>query len=341
VCSSDLFAKVVDRLLASPHYGERWTRHWLDVARYGEDQAHNFQPRLYPNGYRYRDWLVKAFNDDLPYDRFVTEQIAADLLDAPDRKENLPALGYFACGPVYYGDAKKLDQYDDRIDTLSRGFLGLTVACARCHDHKFDPIPTADYYALAGVFASCDYDEVPLVSAEEVEAAKKALTEDQKKKKVAPKYPLVHALKDLPKPVTMRVHVRGNPDTLGPEAPHHFLSVLSPGDPAPFAQGSGRLELAKAIASPDNPLTARVFVNRVWKQHFGHGLVRTASNFGALGERPTHPELLDYLAAQFVKSGWSVKALHRQIVTSATYRQSSRPTAAAPKSMPTTSSSGG
>jgi mono/diheme cytochrome c family protein len=321
--SADAYAKVVDRLLASPHYGERWARHWLDVARYGEDQAHTFQSRKYPQGFRYRDWLVKAFNADLAYDRFVTEQIAADLLDAPDRKENLPALGYFACGPVYYGDAKKLDQYDDRIDTLTRGFLGLTVACARCHDHKFDPIPTSDYYALAGVFASTDYEEVPLVSAEEVEKAKKALTEDEKKKKVAPKYPLIHALKDLPKPVTMRVHVRGNPDTLGPEAPHHFLTVLCPGDPAAFGEGSGRLELARTIASPDNPLTARVMVNRVWRHHFGQGLVRTASNFGALGERPTHPELLDHLATRFVTSGWSLKALHRAIVLSATYQQSS------------------
>jgi mono/diheme cytochrome c family protein len=321
--SADAYDKLVDRLLASPHYGQRWARHWMDIARYGEDQAHTFQSRKYPQGFRYRDWLVKAFNDDLPYDRFVIEQIAADLLDEPDRKENLPALGYFACGPVYYGDQKKLDQYDDRIDTLSRGFLGLTVACARCHDHKFDPIPTADYYSLAGIFASSDYDEVPLVPPEEVEKAKKALTEDEKKKKVAPKFPLVHALKDLPKPVTMRIHVRGNADTLGPEAPHHFLTVLTPDTPTNFEHGSGRLELAKAIADAANPLTARVIVNRVWKQHFGQGLVRTASNFGALGERPTHPELLDYLATQFVRSGWSIKSLHRMIVLSAAYRQSS------------------
>src|SRR5262249_20230872 len=160
----DAFARVVDRLLSSPHYGERWARHWLDVARYGEDQAHTFQARKYPNGYRYRDWLVRAFNNDMPYDRFVLEQIAAALLSenpptipaAPGDErgglDHLAALGFFALGPVYYGDPKKLDQYDDRIDTLARGFLGLTVACARCHDHKFDPIPTRDYYALAGVF---------------------------------------------------------------------------------------------------------------------------------------------------------------------------------------------
>jgi hypothetical protein len=330
----DAFARVVDRLLASPHYGERWARHWLDVARYGEDQAHTFEARKYPQGYRYRDWLVRAFNEDMPYDRFVMEQIAGDLLDLPDRKENAAALGFFGVGPVYYGDPKKLDQYDDRIDTLSRGFLGLTVACARCHDHKFDPIPTKDYYALAGIIASTDYAEIPLVSAEEVEKAKKALTEDQKKKKVAPNYPYVHGIKDG-KAVTMKVHIRGNPATLGEDAPHSFLTILTsrgaspPGtgaDPAqePFTKGSGRLELARAIASKDNPLTARVMVNRIWQHHFGKGLVRTPSNFGALGEPPTHPELLDHLAAEFIASGWSIKKMHRAIMLSSVYQSSSR-----------------
>ena len=319
----DAFARAVDRLLASPHYGERWARHWLDVARYGEDQAHTFQARKYPQGFRYRDWLTKAFNDDMPYDRFIVEQIAGDLLDLPERKENSPALGFFALGPVYYGDPKKLDQYDDRIDTLTRGFLGLTVACARCHDHKYDPISTKDYYSLAGIFASTDYHEVPLVSDEEVEKAKKELTEDQKKKKVQPKFPLVHAVKDT-KPVTLRVHIRGNPDTLGEEAPRAFLSILAGDKQQPFEKGSGRLELARAIAAPDNPLTARVMVNRIWKHHFGKGLVRTPSNFGALGEAPTHPELLDYLATRFIASGWSIKKLHREIVLSAAYQTSSR-----------------
>ena len=161
---------VVDRLLASPHYGERWGRHWLDVARYGEDQAHSFQPRLYPHGYRYRDWLIQALNRDLPYDRFLIDQIAGDLVADPGRQERLPALGFFALGPVYYGDSQQLDQYADRIDTLSRGVLGLTVACARCHDHKFDPIPTTDYYALEGVFASTEYAEAPCAPSEQVRA---------------------------------------------------------------------------------------------------------------------------------------------------------------------------
>jgi mono/diheme cytochrome c family protein len=330
------FERVVDRLLASPHYGERWARHWLDVARYGEDQAHTFQARKYPYGYRYRDWLVRAFNADLPYDRFLKEQLAADLLSGPDRKENLPALGFFALGPVYYGDPKKLDQYDDRIDTLTRGALGLTVACARCHDHKFDPIPTRDYYGLAGVFASTDYEEVPVGTPAEVEKAKKEIAAAAKakgnKKNAAPKGPVIHALKEG-KPVTLRVHLRGNPATLAEEAPRRFLSILSR-DGKPFTKGSGRLELAESIASPDNPLTARVMVNRLWQHHFGRGLVRTASNFGSLGERPTHPELLDHLAKRFMTSGWSVKALHRDILLSATYQQSGRLDAAAWKSDP-------
>ncbi|MEX2561032.1 MAG: DUF1549 and DUF1553 domain-containing protein, partial [Pirellulales bacterium] len=303
---------------------ERWARHWLDVARYGEDQAHTFEARKYPQGYRYRDWLIRAFNDDLPYDRFIMEQIAADLLDAPDRLRNLPALGYFALGPVYYGDPKKLDQIDDRIDTLSRGFLGLTVACARCHDHKYDPISSQDYYALAGVFASSEQVDVPLVSDEDVKAADSTLGEEEKKRRNRPKkYPHIHALRDAAEPVAMRVHLRGNPDTLGDEAPRRFPSILA-GESPHFSQGSGRLELARAIADKGNPLTARVLVNRVWKHHFGKGLVRSSGNFGALGEPPTHPELLDYLARRFMESGWSLKNLHREILLSTTFRQASR-----------------
>ena len=328
----DAYERLVDRLLASPRFGERSARLWLDVARFGEDQAHTFAARRYPQGYRYRDWLVQQFNNDLPYDQFIKLQLAADLLAGPEERQHLPALGMFACGPVYYGDKNDLDQYADRVDTLTRGFLGLTVACARCHDHKFDPIPTSDYYALVGVFASTDYSEQPLVSPAEVEEAQKQLTEKEKqmKEKDRPKkYPFAHSLTDRSQPKTMKVHVRGNPDTLAEVAPRQFLSILSPEKPAPFQQGSGRLELANAIADPQNPLTARVMVNRLWQQHFGHGLVRTAGNFGALGEQPTHPELLDYLAATFVEQGWSVKEMHRQIVLSATYQQSSSNSTAA------------
>ncbi|HKI17723.1 MAG TPA: PSD1 and planctomycete cytochrome C domain-containing protein, partial [Isosphaeraceae bacterium] len=369
----DAFDKLVERLLASPHYGERWGRYWLDVARYGEDQAHTFQPRLYPGGYRFRDWLVRALNRDMPYDRFVLEQIAGDLIEGPERLDRMAALGFFACGPVYYGDAKKLDQYADRIDTLTRGFLGLTVACARCHDHKYDPIPTSDYYALAGVFASTQYVEIPAVPQNQVDAYNKAqaaipsqakviaaflraeaeklkqkATTDQLKKverllpaeprkklaglkaelevlkKTAPaKYPVIHALAEAPSPTEMPVLVRGNPDTPGAKVPRRFLTVLG-GDRTSFHHGSGRLELARAIACADNPLTARVLVNRIWQHHFGRGLVATASNFGSLGERPSHPELLDWLARRFVTAGWSQKTLHREIMLSAVYQQSSR-----------------
>jgi mono/diheme cytochrome c family protein len=325
--SPGAFAKVVDRLLASQHYGERWARHWLDVARFGEDQAHTFQARKYPDGFRYRDWVIQAFNADMPYDRFVTEQIAGDLLDGPDRAGRLAALGFFALGPVYYGKATA-DELDDRVDTLTRGFLGLTVACARCHDHKFDPIPTRDYYSLAGVFASTDYKEYVLTPDGGIDA--KAVSDPtdkmaRDKKKDATRKPVVHALAEGAKPANLRVAVRGNPANLGEEAPRRFLTVLT-GEKAPaFTDGSGRLELARAVASKDNPLTARVMVNRVWMHHFGRGIVGTPSNFGSLGERPTHPELLDYLAARFTANGWSVKALHREIMLSATYQLGSRP----------------
>jgi mono/diheme cytochrome c family protein len=361
----DAFAKVVDRLLASPHYGERWGRYWLDLARYGEDQAHSFQPRLFPNGYRYRDWVVQALNDDMPYDRFLIEQIAGDLLKDGERREQLAALGFFALGPHYYQDgaARKLveaTELDDRIDTLTRGFLGLTVSCARCHDHKFDPISQGDYYSLAGVFQSTKYQEVFLGPQDTVERyeksqkevrscetkikqflktegkgkgekqlsdeAKKKLTDmrrelEQLKKAVPPAPPMVHALSEG-QPVNMRVYLRGNPDREGDVAPRRFPRILAGDNPPPFTQGSGRLELAHAIADPKNPLTARVFVNRVWQHHFGKGIVATPSNFGKLGERPTHPELLDHLATRFLDSGWSIKALHREILLSAAYQMS-------------------
>jgi mono/diheme cytochrome c family protein len=371
--SPGAFAKVVDRLLASPHYGERWGRYWLDVARYGEDQAHSFQPRLYPHGYRYRDWVVRSLNRDISYDRFILEQIAGDQIEGPERAQRLAALGFFACGPVYYGDAQRHDQYADRIDTLTRGFLGLTVACARCHDHKFDPIPTTDYYALHGVFASTEYVEEPAVPKEAVEAYKSAqsaiqardkditaflkteaerlkvkvqgkdfkpvermLAEagrkklkglrselDEMKKKAPPKFPVIHTLGEASKPIDSPVLIRGNPTTPGTKVPRHFLTVLG-GDQRPFARGSGRLDLARAIASADNPLTARVMVNRLWQHHFGRGLVGSSSNFGTLGDRPSHPELLDWLARRFIASGWSLKSLHREIVLSSVYRQCCR-----------------
>ncbi|GAC1467092.1 MAG: PSD1 and planctomycete cytochrome C domain-containing protein [Isosphaeraceae bacterium] len=368
--SPGAYERVVDRLLASPHHGERWGRHWLDVARYGEDQAHTFEARKYPYGYKYRDWVVQALNADMPYDRFVLEQIAGDQLEGADRDGRLAALGFFALGPVYYGKAIA-DERDDRIDTFSRGFLGLTVSCARCHDHKFDPIPTQDYYALAGVFASTRYREYPSGPREVVETYEKAqasiqaktteigtflalssfrrhffvpkdlaenlLPKDsrgvlkalraelEKRKGAMPPAPaVIHALEDAKTIADLRSHVWGSVENLGEVAPRRFLTILSKGEPVPFRQGSGRLELARAVVDRENPLTARVMVNRIWEHHFGRGLVATPSNFGTLGEPSSHPELLDYLATRLVASGWSIKSIHREIVLSSTYQRSSR-----------------
>jgi cytochrome c553 len=321
----DAWEKVVDRLLASPHYGERWARHWLDVARYGEDQAHTFEARKYPDGFRYRDWVVRAFNADMPYDRFITEQIAGDLLDGPDRPGRLAALGFFSLGPVYYGKAVA-DELDDRVDTLTRGFLGLTVACARCHDHKFDPISSKDYYGLAGVFASTDYKEYVLTAQGDLDEQAVSLPTDKMKKvkgKLPPRPPVIHSLTEGKKIANLKVHLRGDPTKLGEEAPRRFPAILAGDEPPPFTHGSGRLDLARAIAGKDNPLTARVMTNRVWGHLFGRGIVGTPSNFGTLGERPTHPELLDWLASRFMAEGWSVKKLIRTVLVSEAYQRAS------------------
>jgi mono/diheme cytochrome c family protein len=487
--SVDALAKVVDRLLASPHYGERWGRHWLDVARFSDDKLNPTQDEPVPNAFRYRDWVIRAFNDDMPYDWFVKAQIAGDLLPNPEKY--VAGLGFYALRPEFQ---------DDRVDATTRGFLGLTVACAQCHDHKFDPVPTQDYYSLLGVFTSSENREYPLASKEVVEefSRRKKLVEDQeaaikeflqtqtsslgeilaaqtarylmaaangespadldaetldrwkaylkaspkehpylkdfedllarkapeaelrraaeafralvlqvikdkkevdeknlillggnkdrrslsqanlaslerdkyflwrdlfseqrgnvsfkfrggvfyygdksidrflsgpwkthleslraeleaRKKALPEQYPFLLVIGEAAKAKNERIQIRGSRDNLGEEAPRRFLSILCPGEPAPFTNGSGRLELAEAIASAGNPLTARVMVNRIWQHHFGQGIVRTPSNFGQLGERPDHPELLDWLAARFVEGGWSVKKLHREIVLSATY----------------------
>ncbi len=357
------FAGVVDRLLASPRYGERWARHWLDVARYNDGYGTGFDGGDKPNAYRYRDWVVEAFNRDLPYDRFVMQQIAGDLLS-----EGRRATGFLALGPTYKSDGgdpesiatAKADTLEDRMDTTFRGFMALTVACARCHDHKFDPIPTEDYYSVAGIFENTKEVERPLVSDEVVqryrshqkairdldkgikkhlnaakktgggEIAKKAAQElaamraelERLRKSAPRKYPAAHAVADSGNK-DMHVALRGDLRKRGELAPRRFLRIIAGDDRPRWTVGSGRLDLARALASDENPLTARVFVNRVWMHHFGHGLVRTPSNFGTLGEAPTHPGLLDWLASYFVESGWSVKALHRAILLSATYRMSS------------------
>jgi cytochrome c553 len=483
--SPNAFATVVDRLLASPHYGERWGRHWLDVARYSDDKLAPQANMPYPNAFRFRDWVIQAFNDDMPYDLLVKAQIAGDLLPNPEK--TAAGLGLYALSPEFQ---------DDRVDVTTRGFLGLTAACAQCHDHKFDPIPTKDYYSLLGVFSNTKLGEYPLAPestvaeykarkkrVDDAEAAvrdfvtnqsdqlaqvlaartsdyliaacrvgaSKAAEEDiakagsldaetlkrwiaylkktekehpflnampqtscdemrsfaadfqeralalfaekksideqnvirlggsmerkdlssanllslernkyflwrdlfgttgiyhygesgigrflygewkthltalqaelkKRKSELPEQYPFLQIVQDVDKPANPHVFIRGDRNNPGEEVQRHFLSILSAGDPKPFTKGAGRLELAEAIANPANPLTARVMVNRIWQSHFGEGIVRTASNFGQLGERPSNPELLDYLAARFVENKWSMKAMHREIMLSSVYR---------------------
>ncbi len=291
--SDSRFEATVDRLLASPRFGERWGRYWLDVARYSDTKGYVFQEdRNYKGAFAYRDWVINSFNSDRPYDKFVVAQIAADQTgDATCA----PATGFLTLGRRFLNN--QADIINDRIDVVTRGMLGMTVACARCHDHKYDPIPAADYYALYGVFASCEekpHDDLP------------------------------PELVDSAKPFDPYVFLRGSPGNRGPNTQRRFLTALTPDHkPKPFEHGSGRLELANDIASRDNPLTARVWVNRVWDHLFGKGLVNTPSDFGIRGTLPTHPELLDTLACDFMDDSWSTKHLIRRIVLSATYRQSS------------------
>jgi mono/diheme cytochrome c family protein len=469
--SADAFAKVIDRLLESPRYGERWGRLWLDVARYSDDRLDSERDNPYPASYRYRDWVIQAIQDDMPYDLFVKAQIAGDQL--PDHEKYEAALGFYALSP---------EMQDDRVDATARGFLGLTVACAQCHDHKYDPIPTSDFYSLMGIFRNTNLHEIPLTSKDVVDAYKKqealiakkekelkeyvdaqsaqlglilacetaryllpsgdldqqtldrwkkyladpdkqhpflkdwyaAKTPEQRakaaaefqaqvlaviaekarvddenhirlglnpsrddlskanlvsldrakfglwedmlgergvlhygdskdkidrflsgvwldhlnqlraqlaalKKDLPPAYPMLQTIADKEKPDEQHVWIRGDQNNPGEPAPPHFLTILARAEPKRFDRGKERLELAEAIASPTNPLTARVIVNRVWQQHFGYGLVRTPSNFGSQGDRPSHPELLDYLADRFVREGWSLKKLHREIMLTAAY----------------------
>ncbi|MBC8350844.1 MAG: PSD1 domain-containing protein [Planctomycetes bacterium] len=356
--------QLINDLLESPLYGERWGRHWLDVARFSDGYGGFLDNRANTEAWRYRDWVVAAFNNNMPYDEFIKLQIAGDLIGGQDQAV---ATGFFSLGPTYNSDGgdpdsvaqAKSETLDDRMDTLSRGFLGLTAACARCHDHKFDPIPQEDYYSLAGVFNNTQTRESPLVPDEVVKTynehqksigeitkqvkdlqnaikqAKREATADEAKsladmqakleqlKKTAPaKYEFVHALADAGSQ-DMRVALRGNLRKPGDVAPRRFLRILAGEDPSRFANGSGRVELAEAIANANNPLTARVLVNRIWQHHFGDAIVRSPSNFGTLGEEPTHPQLLDWLASTFVESGWSIKELHRTIMMSAAYQMSS------------------
>jgi len=486
----DAYARLIERLLASPHYGEHWARHWLDVARYSDTKGYVYarEEKMWVHAAPYRDWVVRALNEDMPYDRFVRLQIAADQI-APAGSPDLAAMGYLTLGRRFLGVTH--DIIDDRIDVVTRGMLGLTVACARCHDHKYDPVPTRDYYSLYGVFqgsaekvvtcggsrdetflkemrkreqklrdtmaqrreeqsarvratvkehliAQLELEKYPeeafgqLLDANDINPVfvrrwQSHLAEDEKrpeplfaewhalKKKGATKDlqaaaarygarfaevenqwrsllksqpdaralpdraaerlrgvlygpdspcdvpdehianiemyfnnavvvelwklqgevdrwliqganapPQATILVDRAKPGTPRVFLRGNPLTKGDEVPRQFLQVLSAGAGRPFVKGSGRLELAQAIADPGNPLTARVMANRVWAHHFGGGIVSTPSDFGTRAVPPSHPALLDWLALRFMASGWSIKELHRVIMLSRTYQQSGR-----------------
>jgi hypothetical protein len=315
--TGDAYERLVEELMQRRAFGERLASMWLNNVRYAEDQAHQVGANtafFYPNAYRYREWVIDAFNNDVPYDKFIRKQLAADLIkDTPTG--DLPALGFIGLGHKYYNRGRldvKAEEWAEQVDTLTRSLLGLTVACAQCHDHKYDAFTQKDYYALAGVFASTDLVDRMADGSEikkDTEAAKKRID-------------TIHMVHDK-KPQNLHVFLRGNTETKGDIVPRRFLRVLSEGEPKPFTQGTGRLELAESIVSPDNPLTARVIVNRVWSMFFGRGLVTTPSNFGLLGTKPSHPALLDDLAVRFIENGWSMKRLIREMVLSSTYRQRS------------------
>ncbi len=386
----------IEQLLSRPAYGERWGRHWMDWVRYADTAGDNSDYPI-PQAYLYRNYIIDAFNDDLPYDRFVTEQIAGDLLpydSQSQRNRQLIATGYLAMARRFGSLVERYPWHltiEDTIDNLGRTLLGMTLACARCHDHKFDPISTRDYYGLYGIFAGTRYpfpgielfqtqmDLMPLIpdaEADEITGPYQATTDtlraelqllldkceqqalenaavsgrvtlDERRKldakldgmllsarkageklaahlKTIPMYPTAYAVREG-EPKNARVQIKGEPVRLGAEVPRKFPDVLGGhrlSDQAATST-SGRLQLAQWITSPENPLTARVIVNRVWQRHFGVGLVPSASDFGLRGEQPTHPELLDWLAAEFINSGWSIKHLHRLIMNSRTYRLSS------------------
>ena len=396
--SSDAFEKIVDRLLACSAYGEQWGRHWLDVVRYADTSGCNSDFPI-PDAYKYRNWVIDAFNHDEPYNQFLTEQIAGDLLpskDAAEHAEHIIATGYLANTRRFGSNAAEFYlSIEDAIDNLGKTTLGLSVNCARCHDHKFDPIPTSDYYALYGIFASTKFafpgtelfphakDSVALGTPREAKQLSdfydklgeldtrlhtlklehETLLAREKAGQAPPSpaadpttlpttQPAIRtaaivaaeqtaAKEELRQLLTSRPNVdkayavaegnpgdapiqhKGNPLEPGDTVPRGFLTILG-GQKLPAGEtGSGRLELAQWITDAKNPLTARVMVNRIWQHHFDVGLVKTPNDFGARGTPPTHPELLDYLASQFMKSGWSVKSMHKLIMLSRTYQLAS------------------
>jgi hypothetical protein len=362
--SRDAYPKLVERLLASKAYGERWGRIWLDVVRYS-DTSSNSADFPIPDIYKYRDYVVQAFAQDKPYDRFIREQIAGDLLPASSEAEhwqNVIATGYLADTNITE------DPISDAVDNIGHAFLGTTLACARCHDHKFDPVPTADYYGIYGVLASTHF---ATTGTEEVRYQRGLIYRDPKvvesqeykdfEEQLKPIADSIAAVITLPyfddilpllqarrmalfqnaphfetayavsegKPHDERIQYYGSKKDLGDEVPRHFLQVLGNSGLPTGTKGSGRLEMANWVASPENPVTARVMVNRIWQGHFGRGIVATPNDFGSRGALPSNQQLLDYLATQFVAKGWSIKAMHRMILLSHTYQLSSDDSAAA------------
>ena len=358
------YPKLVNRLLDSSHFGERWARHWLDLARYADNRGYIGVgvDRTYPYAYTFRDWVIQSFNNDLPYDKFLTYQIAADNPKSGASKSDLAALGFFTVGRRFINNQN--DIIDDRIDVLCRTTMGLTVTCARCHDHKYDPIPTKDYYSLYGVFASSqepedlpdlgiegsgpEAQEFQLELAKLIKEKEKFETDnaeikikeprkfsesikpyDNRIKQLKSKHPgsppKGMVLFDKPSPEEPVVFIRGNQGNRGPKVPRQFLEVVSGVNRIPFKQGSGRLETAQAIVSDKNTLTSRVWVNRVWAHVFGNPLVKTPSDFGIRSDPPSHPELLDFLASNLMEDHWSTKNLIRQMLLSSTFKQTSSP----------------
>lgn len=403
----DSVTQLVDRLLASPRFGERWGRHWLDVVRFAESSGKEFN-FSYPHAWPYRDYVINAFNADKPYHQFIREQVAGDLLsEAPhessqDREDRLIATGLLSFGTKRHnssGTAYRMEIVDDQIDVTTRAFLAITVSCAKCHDHKFDPIPTKDYYSLAGIFLSTealygtikqkysntptdllpigpgsaelhavaeDYEKkvdaakkprdekkVELTKAEEAkkeaDKAKKepegdtppketpeamiarlkvelaplesAVTELEKKRPPRPRYAM--SARDRPEPADTKIAIRGDLGSPGEVAPRGFLTAIQTPDVSVIdPKQSGRLQLAHWMTSRDNPLPARVMVNRIWHHLFGRGLVESVDNFGTIGSAPSHQELLDTLAVGFMNDGWSIKQTIRKIVLSRTYQLS-------------------
>ena len=383
--TDDAYRAVVDRLLASREFGERWGRHWLDVARFAESSGGG-RSLMFPEAWRYRDYVIDALNDDVPFDRFIVEQLAGDHLpaDSPAERDRLQvATGFLVLGAINYELQDKalleMEIVDEQIETVGRAFLGLSIGCARCHDHKFDPISQRDYYGLAGIFTSTasvkhenvsaphsaslatgdDVDayaahvaeidslksqmkqlEADLRSVEhdaeltetdrqtaddELHQSKARLQEQIKsKQKNSPRQPRAMSVADAKQVGDTNLRVGGVADLQGERVPRGFVPIAGRASQGLPSDKSGRLELARWIASPDNHLTSRVIVNRVWHHAMGNGLVPTTDDFGIAGERPTHPELLDHLAASFVDDGWSLKRLIRRIVLSETFQRSSQ-----------------